>query len=211
MPPADAHPTSSDPDPVIPHPAILPDQWESAIRSLGKGIAEGLQKDKKRTPAQLDTFSGDSSAEDTTWNCYARDVKLLQDDYTDAAIKQSILRSLRGIAKKIADGFPDSFTWQEILEELEVRFRNKISYDQLMKEFFVIQQMPQEDILTYASRLEIHLSLLSKNFPERKQQSEVALRERFFYGLQEFYRTNLRFAFNEPSFLFFFIGSSKKS
>ena len=197
MPPADAHPTSSDPDPVIPHPAILPDQWESAIRSLGKGIAEGLQKDKKRTPAQLDTFSGDSSAEDTTWNCYARDVKLLQDDYTDAAIKQSILRSLRGIAKKIADGFPDSFTWQEILEELEVRFRNKISYDQLMKEFFVIQQMPQEDILTYASRLEIHLSLLSKNFPERKQQSEVALRERFFYGLQEFYRTNLRFAFNE--------------
>ena len=66
-----------------------------------------------------------------------------------------------------------------------------------MKEFFVIQQMPQEYILTYASRLEIHLGLLSKNFPERKQQSEVALRERFFYGLQEFYRTNLGFAFNE--------------
>ena len=172
------------------------------IKTLGQGISDNLTKvKKKKEPASTEHFTGvakPGELVEVNFRSFSRFIKALKDSHTDTAIKETIYKNVRGLAKTVLDSFEEDLHWEEILSLMEARFSTKSTYDAMITDFYLMSQGSKESIFIYSSRLESHLGLICRTFPDRCTPTwrTAVLRERFFTGLDEYFKTNLRPSYN---------------
>ena len=177
----------------------------SALQTSFQAMSEGLLKAalkegvlRQDTP-KLHSFSGKED-EKTSWRRWELQVKGLIGSYTDRAIKEAMNKALQGDAAIVADSLDDDCTWQELLEALKAKFASVSSLDVMMKNFYAITQT-DDSISQYAIKLEKILGSIRVSHPQAFSKLEFAshLRNRFFHGLTDHMRSNLRYKYDQGS------------
>ena len=80
----------------------------------------------------------------------------------------------------------------EMMEEIEMRYRGKVSRDELICQFHELKQGEQENIRDFASQIERVWKLVQQQFPG-KYDEETTLKGRLFQGMRRSLRDSLRY------------------
>ena len=207
-------PIPSNPAPVPIHTNSLDHTVQQAINQLGVGL-ENFSKDLskslqvvvnskakphlKSTPYKLEQFFGEEGKGIGLLRLREQ-VESLKHSHTDMAIRESLMQCLKGKAGVVATTLHGR-TWQDILQEMELRFRPQVPLDVLMGDFYNIKQSPTEDVATFVSHLESHLSNIQLVYPDvysSMEQRQHLLKERLFHGMCEGIKNSIRFLYKTP-------------
>ena len=173
---------------------------ESSLHSFSHDLIAGLKNNhrKKSEPYKLEPFYGEEGKGITLLRLREQ-VEALQDSHTDLAIRESLMQCLKGRAGTVAGTLPGR-SWQDILTEMETRFRQQLPLDVMMSQFYDLTQGVAEDVAAYAARVEAQLCAIAQLYPSAhtSSQRDNLLRDRFFYGMLDSYKNSLRFLFKSP-------------
>ena len=117
-------------------------------------------------------------------------VKNLRKTYTDDAIRNRVVASVRGIANIIVRSAGYKSTLDHMINYLDSKFLKSETDDCLLQEFHQMQQGTNEHVLEYGSKLECKFRFLQERFPGRYEDSQ--LRDRFFSSVSDRTRDAIR-------------------
>ena len=180
----------------IPHEASFHESMVHATsvvvqEMIGKGIMKGS------TP-KLEQFSADPTK--ISFASWQSRVRSFEKNYTDAAIKEAIQNSLKGRPAQDVEALPPDADWRTILGILGTKYQNKASYDALLSEFYSLTMESDDDCASFSTKLEQQLQYVRHNYPEKLKAAAYwdLLKGRFFHGIPDNIRTNIRGLFNTP-------------
>ena len=135
---------------------------------------------------KLSTFSGDPSRSDVPYEVWKFEVEcLMREGYSECVILQSIRRSLRTQASKIAMRLGPDASLTEILDKMESIHGTVDRGESLLTQFYSATQQINEDTTSWGCRLE---DLLSKAVDKGKvahKDVDEMLRNKFWTGLKQ--------------------------
>ena len=143
-------------------PAAGTVQGAQTVLQDGDGVNLTLRKETK--PPKLRDFTGERVVKNNQASLehWKADLLLKREEYTEVALKSAIARSVQGRALAVYDTMSPDATIEDILAEFQTFFGTVKSMDALMQEFFALQQNPQEDVATFASRVKTEAALVNK-------------------------------------------------
>ena len=99
------------------------------MRSLAKGLAEGLTqpKPKKGIAVKLEPFYGITGPGKIDVRRFINQVMALENTHTEEVIKESLMKCLKDEAYQTADALPDHLTWKEILDKLKEKYTSAVA------------------------------------------------------------------------------------
>ena len=105
-----------------------------------------------------------------------------------------MMQSLKGQALAVTTALPPDTTWEKLLQALKIKYQEKAPYDVLMAQFYGTKNEPDEKCASFGTRLEQKLNQVTLQYPNKISDIMYwnCIRERFFHGLSENMRTNLR-------------------
>ena len=127
-------------------------------------------------------------------------VKNLRKTYTDDAIRNGVVSSVRGVANKVVRAVGYEATLVEIIECLDLKFGHGETEDKLLQEFHQLHQGASERVLDYGSNLECKFKVLQERFPMRYNESQ--LKDRFFSSVNNKTRDTIRHKYDLPDCTF---------
>ena len=110
-------------------------------------------------------------------------VKNLRKTYTDDAIRNRVVASVRGVANLIVRSAGYESTLDHMIDCLDSKFARTETDDCLLQEFHRMQQGSTERVLDYGSKLECKFRFLQERFPGRYEDSQ--LRDCFFSSVND--------------------------
>ena len=148
------------------------------------------------TPPRFPLFSGGDPVpkEEASYAQWVFQVRGALTAYTITAVRTGMINSVRGEARELIGFIGFEAGIEEILKRLAERFSKVESIDRIQQEFYQLTQEKSEKVMQFAGRLERKFHQLREKVPERYKDSE--LRDRFFYGIQQKYRSSLRYLFD---------------
>ena len=192
------------------HPSNVPCQpmnyadMEKSFQAMSEGIIRAVVSEGvlRHDIPKLDAFSGKADGEKVSWRKWELQVKGLEGSYTDKAIKEAMLKALKGDAFAAAEPLSGVCTWQQLLEILRGKCTTVHSLDVLMGQFYQIAQ-GLDTVAQFAIKLEHHLGSTRNSHPGVVSDVDFFrhLRERFFHGLSERMRSSLRHKYDYHSLL----------
>ena len=189
------------PDNVPSHPMNYADM-EKSFQAMSEGIIRAVVSEGvlRHDIPKLDAFSGKTDGEKVSWRKWELQVKGLEGSYTDKAIKEAMLKALKGDAFAAAEPLSGVCTWQQLLEILRGKFTTVHSLDVLMGQFYQIAQ-GLDTVAQFAIKLEHHLGSIRNSHPGAVSDVDFFrhLRERFFHGLSERMRSSLRHKYDDKA------------
>ena len=175
---------------------------EKSFQAMSEGIIRAVVSEGvlRHDIPKLDAFSGKADGEKVSWRKWELQVKGLEGSYTDKAIKEAMLKALKGDAFAAAEPLSGVCTWQQLLEILRGKFTTVHSLDVLMGQFYQITQGP-DTVAQFAIKLEHHLGSIRNSHPGAVSDVDFFrhLRERFFHGLSERMRSSLRHKYDDKA------------
>ena len=173
---------------------------QASLQAMSEGLLKAALKEgvlRQDTPT-LPAFTGKASDGNPAWRRWELQIKGLVGIYSDRAIKDAMNRALQGDAAIVADSLDDNCTWQELLEALKSKFANVSSWCGMMRNFYAISQ-GSGSVSQFAIQLEKVLGDIRVSHPKALKGGKftIHLRNRFFYGLTETLRNNLRHKFDQ--------------
>ena len=175
---------------------------DKSVLQYSQAMIKGLTDQgviKNKLP-KIDYFSGTKEKDKVSFRVWVKQVYAAEQDHSKAAMTQAVRSSLKGKALEMVSIFPSDTPWQTIVERLKVKFQDKASYDSLMRDFYAVSMEDDEDCTTYSNRLEQQLALVQAQFPAKLADNFWHLvRDRFFNGLPELLKANLREKFEKGS------------
>ena len=191
----------ANPDNVPSHPMNYADM-EKSFQAMSEGIIRAVVSEGvlRHDIPKLDAFSGKTDGEKVSWRKWELQVKGLEGSYTDKAIKEAMLKALKGDAFAAAEPLSGVCTWQQLLEILRGKFTTVHSLDVLMGQFYQIAQ-GLDTVAQFAIKLEHHLGSIRNSHPGAVSDVDFFrhLRERFFHGLSERMRSSLRHKYDDKA------------
>ena len=147
---------------------------------------------------KLSCFSGDGSKQDTTYDLWRYEVEcLIHEKYKEEIIAQSIRRSLRGDAGKVAMRLGPEATITQILEKMESVFGTAERGEKIIQEFYSASQGKGEDSMSWSCRLEeIYRKAVIKGAAKREEANDK-LRTRYWNGLHQWIRDITGYKFDQ--------------
>lgn len=135
---------------------------------------------------KISCFSGDGSKNDTTYDLWRYEVDcLIKEKYKEESIAQSIRRSLRGDAGKVAMRLGSGATVTQILDKMESVFGTIERGETIMEQFYSARQQKDEDSMSWSCRLEeIYRKAVIKGVATQADANEK-LRSKFWNGLHQ--------------------------
>ena len=154
-------------------------------------VTEPTSRKMTRNP-DLPTFSGEKPTPrgEVEYDNWIFQVKNLRKTYTDDAIRNGVVASVRGIANIIVRSAGYESTLDYMIECLDSKFLKSETDDCLLQEFHQMQQGSSERVLEYGSKLECKFRFLQERFPRRYEDSQ--LRDRFFSSVNDRTRDAIR-------------------
>ena len=175
---------------------------EKSFQAMSEGIIRAVVSEGvlRHDIPKLDAFSGKADGEKVSWRKWELQVKGLEGSYTDKAIKEAMLKALKGDAFAAAEPLSGVCTWQQLLEILRGKFTTVHSLDVLMGQFYQIAQ-GLDTVAQFAIKLEHHLGSIRNSHPGAISDVDFFrhLRERFFHGLSERIRSSLRHKYDDKA------------
>ena len=176
-------------------PGLAYPELQTSFQAMSEGLLKAALKEgvlRQDTP-KLHAFTGKLEDQKASWRRWELQVKGLEGSYSDRAIKEAMNKALQGDAAIVADSLEDDCTWKELLSALKAKFAMVSSLDVMMRDFFTVKQ-DTDSVSRFAINLEKILGGIRVSHPQAlsNQEHQSHLRNRFFHGLQESLRSNLR-------------------
>ena len=170
-------------------------ELQSSFQAMAEGLLKATLKEgilRQDTP-KLHEFTGKPEDGKASWRRWELQIKGLQGTYSDRAIKEAMNKALQGDAAIVADSLADDCTWTELLDALRAKFTEVSSLDVMMGSLYSIKQGTLT-VSQYAIKLEKVLGSIRVSHPNALTSKEYQhhLRNRFFHGLSDKLRNNLR-------------------
>ena len=145
----------------------------------------------------LPAFSGEipTPKGEVEYNNYIFQLKLLRSSYTDDAIRNTIVATMRGHAKITIRAIGYDSGLDVMLQQLENRFGLEESVDILQQEFHQMMQTQKEKVSEFGSKLEHKFRLLQEKCPGH--YGSDALKERLFHGMIDKLRDSVRYLYSQ--------------
>ena len=146
----------------------------------------------------LPAFSGEipTPKGEAEYDNYIFQLKLLRSSYTDDAIRNAMVATMRGHAKIAIRAIGYDSSLDAMLQQLENRFGLGESVDILQQEFHQMMQTQKEKVNEFGSKLEHKFRLLQEKCPGR--YGSDALKERLFHGMIDKLRDSVRYLYSQP-------------
>ena len=170
-------------------------ELQTSLQAMAEGLLKATLKEgilRQDTP-KLHEFTGKPEDGKASWRRWELQIKGLQGTYSDRAIKEAMNKALQGDAAIVADSLADDCTWFELLNALRAKFTEVSSLDVMMGSLYSIKQ-GTFTVSQYAIKLEKVLGSIRVSHPNALTSKEYQhhLRNRFFHGLNDKLRNNLR-------------------
>ena len=170
-------------------------ELQTSLQAMAEGLLKATLKEgilRQDTP-KLHEFTGKPEDGKASWRRWELQIKGLQGTYSDRAIKEAMNKALQGDAAIVADSLADDCTWIELLNALRAKFTEVSSLDVMMGSLYSIKQGTLT-VSQYAIKLEKVLGSIRVSHPNALTGKEYQhhLRNRFFHGLNDRLRNNLR-------------------
>ena len=145
----------------------------------------------------LPAFSGEipTPKGEAEYDNYIFQLKLLRSSYTDDAIRNTMVATMRGHAKIAIRAIRYDSGLDAMLQQLENRFGLGESVDILQKEFHQMMQLQKEKVSEFGSKLEHKFRLLQEKCPGH--YGSHALKERLFHGMIDKLRDSVRYLYSQ--------------
>ena len=145
----------------------------------------------------LPAFSGEvpTPKGEAEYNNYIFQLKLLRSSYTDDAIHNAMVATMRGHAKIAIRAIGYDSGLDTMLQQMENRFGLGESVDILQQEFHQMMQPQKEKVSEFRSKLEHKFNLLQEKCPGH--YGSDALKERLFHGMIDKLRVFVRYLYSQ--------------
>lgn len=168
-------------------------------KDLGKAsAATGLTPSNPQWP-RLSTFSGDeSNRADASFDLWKYEVTCLLEGklHSEETIRQSIRRSLRGQAARVAMHLGPLADSSEILRKLEGVYGSVEVGQALLSEFYAARQKKDEDVVSWGCRLEDMIDRARKQGLVPEREANEMLRTQFWTNLHQKLKDSSRHKFD---------------
>ena len=169
------------------------------------GVPATNSQDSFREPMKstknpnLPTFSGElpTPKGEAEIDNYLFQIKLLRSSYTENAIRNAIVATVRGHAKIAIHAIGYDSSLSAMINQLEGRFMEKETTDILLQEFHQMMMGPKDKVHEFGGRLEYKFRLLQERCPGRYNMAQ--LKDRLFHGMTDKLRDSVRYLFTNPA------------
>ena len=169
------------------------------------GVPKSGSEDSMRAPMKstknpnLPTFSGElpTPKGEAEIDNYLFQIKLLRSSYTEDAIRNAIVATVRGHAKIAVRVIGYDSSLSAMINQLEGRFMEKETTDILLQEFHQMMMGPKEKVHEFGGKLEYKFRLLQERCPGRYDMAQ--LKDRLFHGMTDKLRDSVRYLFTNPT------------
>ena len=147
----------------------------------------------------LPTFSGElpTPKGEAEIDNYLFQIKLLRSSYTEDAIRNAIVATVRGHAKIAIRAIGYDSSLSAMINQLESRFMEKETTDILLQEFHQMMMGPKDKVHEFGGRLEYKFRLLQERCPGRYNMAQ--LKDRLFHGMTDKLCDSVRYLFTNPA------------
>ena len=128
---------------------------------------------------------------------YLFQIKLLRSSYTEDAIRNAIVATVRGHAKIAIRAIGYDSSLSAMINQLEGRFMEKETTDILLQEFHQMMMGPKDKVHEFGGKLEYKFRLLQERCPGRYNMAQ--LKDRLFHGMTDKLRDSVRYLFTNPT------------
>ena len=183
-------------DTVAGHTSMNKESLIQSSQAILQGLVEGGYIHAK-TP-KFESFFADEKKNKLDFDMWERQVLSAATTHSGAAIKQAMMQSLKGQALMVTSALPPDASWEKLLQALKIKYQDKAPYDVLMAQFYGTKMDIDEKCASFGTRLEEKLNQVNLQYPKKISETMYwnYVRERFFHGLPEDMRTNLRTQFD---------------
>ena len=166
-------------------------------KSTSEGTTSGSKKSTKSP--HLPDFSGElpTPKGEVEIDNYLFQIRLLRSSYTEDAIRNGIVATVRGHAKIAIRAIGYDSSLSAMIRQLEGRFTEKETTDILLQEFHQMMMTPKEKVHEFGGKLEYKFRLLQERCPGRYDVAQ--LKDRLFHGMTDKLRDSVRYLFTNPS------------
>ena len=140
-----------------------------------------------RQPPRISSFSGDVSKSDVGFESWVFEVKCLMKDrgLHEDLLLQSVRRSLKGEAGRLAMHLGEDATLTDILQKLDAVYGIVESGATLLQKFYNSKQEPGETVAAYGCRIEDILNKAIRRGAVARNQSNDMLKSKLWTGLRD--------------------------
>ena len=158
---------------------------------------QGHQKKNTKNP-DLPIFSGETPTPkgEVEYDNYIFQLQMLRSSYTDDAIRNAIVATVRTQAKMAIRAIGYGSSLDAMVRQLQNRFGLGETVDNLGQEFHQLMQQPKEKVGEFGGKLEYKFRLLQEKCPGRYIEDQ--LRDRLFHGMSDKLRDSVRFLYSQP-------------
>ena len=128
---------------------------------------------------------------------YVFQLKLLRSSYTEDAIRNAIVATVRSHAKIAIHVIGYDSSLAAMIDQLENRFSAKETTDILLQEFHQMMMSPKEKVHEFGGKLEYKFRLLPERCPGRYNMAQ--LKDRLFHGMTDKLRDSVHYLFTNPT------------
>ena len=146
----------------------------------------------------LPTFSGEfpTPKGEVEYDNFIFQLQMLRSSYTDDAIRNAIVASVRMHAKIAIRAIGYGSSLDAMIRQLENRFGLGETVDILGQQFHQLMQQPKERVGEFGGNLEYKFRLLQEKCPGRFTEDQ--LRDRLFHRKSDKLRDSVRFLYSQP-------------
>ena len=116
---------------------------------------------------KLSAFSGEMAKGEVSSEQWSYELQSLRKSYGDSALREGIQCSLRGAAADAVCNMGPNVPLDMILKKFTIIYGNVKSFDMLMRDFYRADQGEEENIPSFATRIEGLLSQIRDRFPNQ--------------------------------------------
>ena len=121
---------------------------------------------------------------------------MLRSSYTDDAIRNAIVVTVRTQAKIAICSIRYGLSLDAMIKQLQNRFSLGETVEMLGQEFHQMMQLPKEKVGEFGGKLEYKFRLLQEKCPECYVEEQ--LKDRLFHGMSDKLRDSVRFLYSQP-------------
>ena len=159
---------------------------------------QSYQKKNTKNP-DLPIFSGETPTPkgDVEYDNYIFQLQMLRSSYTDDAIRNAIVATVRTQAKMAICAIGYGSSLDAMIKQLQKRFGLGETVDLLGQEFHQLMQQPKEKVGEFGGKLEHKFRLLQEKCPGRYVEDQLC--DRLFHGMSDKLRDSVRFLYSQPN------------
>ena len=174
---------------------------KSVLDTTG-GIVKAMKEEGvlKSDPPRFDNFSGDDDVKGVSFDMYRFQVESAGRTHTAVAIRDAMMKSLKGTAAEVVKNLDLGASWQELLKALQAKFQVVGTFATLSSKLFSMKKEEGQSVSAYSVALESVIADIRKKFPENYPQgvADQTLREKFFEGLPDNIKNQTRHNYDNP-------------